>query len=413
MIPIVIPLHPRGGKFRDNTELRYALRSLETHFKDPFEIVIVSKKLPAWMCNAKHLKGGGLKSALKVAAEAYPDGFFWFYDDVCLLKDTTAEEMKITPACKSWSKATTGWSRQLDSIRARLVKEELPAWDYSRPHGPYWFDKSMVDEGFGDWPGMAAKFPWESWILSKREWPRRHGVVKQYYGSFNAEPNPRMSFLNYNDKGNTTQLMDYLHARFSTPSRFEVPNPKYFFIHVPKTAGLSLRQSFGNRLVVADPARHLAWRHAVTQSEWKKKGRLPVAACVREPVSRAISLYNYFRTREFPLEDRPHRVLREMLQFMTLSQFWEKVDIVYIATAIKHFRTQRSFLDGATVDKLLRFETLSSDCAALRQDLGMGDVELDHINQSAAVDRDLSPEAVARIREIYREDYETYYPELL
>ena len=42
-LPIVIPLHHSGGKFRNNTELRYSLRSVEKHFKDSFEIVIASE----------------------------------------------------------------------------------------------------------------------------------------------------------------------------------------------------------------------------------------------------------------------------------------------------------------------------------------------------------------------------------
>ncbi|MEI6655783.1 MAG: hypothetical protein WCP45_13545, partial [Verrucomicrobiota bacterium] len=220
---IVIPLHPRGGKFRNNTELRYALRSLERHFKDDFEVVIVSSKLPDWIQGVKHIEGGGLKASLRSAAESHPAGFFWFYDDCVLLRDTDGQEMMQTPACKGWGGANTGWSRKLDTIRQRLIDEGLPCFDYSRPHGPYWFDKAMVDEGFADWVGMSGKFPWESWALSKRDWPRRHGIVKQYYGPFRSAPGGGSFFLNYNDAGNSPELRAYLDQTFPTPCRFENP----------------------------------------------------------------------------------------------------------------------------------------------------------------------------------------------
>jgi len=226
MIPIVIPLHPAGGKLRDNSELRFALRSLAMHFKEPFEVVIVGQALPAGFQGLKHLQcGGGLKRALRVAANAYPAGFFWFYDDCCLLRDMSVQAMKITPACKVWRRAQTSWSRRLNQIKDRLEREGHLARDYSRPHGPYWFDKGMIDEAFADWPKMKAKFPFESWILSKRKWQASFGLVKQYYGRFNGAPGEAARYLNYNDKGFTKELRAWLVERFPERSPWEVVPP--------------------------------------------------------------------------------------------------------------------------------------------------------------------------------------------
>lgn len=219
---IVIPLHHGGGKHGEDTELRFALRSLERHFVGPMEVVIVGKKLPEWAEGLRLLPcRKGLKSALVAAAREFPEGFVWWYDDCVLLRDTTAEEVKVTPACRGWSKAKTGWAKSLERIRVRLVEEGIRAWDYSRPHGPYWFDKGMVVESFADWPAMAGKFPWESWILSKRDWPRVHGAVKQYYGPYKGEPAARCRYLNYNDRGNTLELRNWLRARYPEKSRWE------------------------------------------------------------------------------------------------------------------------------------------------------------------------------------------------
>lgn len=226
MIPIVIPLHPSGGRFGKNEELRYSLRSIEAHFKEDFQLYIIGHYLPSWLKGAELIEcKHGLKSALKLAGERFPDGFFWLYDDNVLLADRTAEEMKITPGKKSWGRAETGWSRDLDKIHARLVDEGIEPIDFSRPHGPYWFDGSMVDEGFEDWPGMKGKFPWESWILSKRQWPMVSGVTKQLYGGF-SEPGAHHIYLNYNEAGTTVELREWLDSKFPKASRFEREVPR-------------------------------------------------------------------------------------------------------------------------------------------------------------------------------------------
>jgi hypothetical protein len=221
-IPIIIPLHHGGGKLGDDTELRFALRSIEQHFKHPYQIVIVGRKLPDWLVGVEHLQcEKGLKTALRVAADAYPKGFMWWYDDCTLLQDISLDQAVMTPAMKNWCSARTAWAKKLEEIRQRLVKEKIKVWDYSRPHGPYSFDKGMIDEAFADWPGMAGKFPFETWILCKRDWPRRFGGVKQYYGPFRNPPGDGAVYLNYNDAGNTQELRAWLADRFPNPSRFE------------------------------------------------------------------------------------------------------------------------------------------------------------------------------------------------
>lgn len=222
-VPIVIPLHEDGGKYRCDMELRFTLRSLEKYFTDPFEVVIVGRRVPGVVTNVRHLVSKrGLKTALRHAAEAYPDGFFWMYDDCHLLRPTSAAEMRRTPCLSRRMKAVSAWAQSLDRVFRRLEKEGYPARDFSRPHGPYWFDKGMVDEAFRDWPGMKAKFPFETWILNKRDAERVHGAHRQYYGEFRNPPGPGKRYVNYNDAGNTPELRAWLRATFPEGSRFEV-----------------------------------------------------------------------------------------------------------------------------------------------------------------------------------------------
>lgn len=226
MIPIVIPLHPKGGKFGNNSEARIALRAIAKHAVGDYQVTIVSKTLPEWATGVElvHDGGQGLKTALLKAAERFPDGFLWWYDDCILLQDQNPGQLQITPANAGWGRATTAWAGMLEDIRARLTTEGRQCFDYSRPHGPYWFTKAMIDEAFEDWPDrMSGKFPFESWILNKRKWPRRHGVVKQYYGAFNGPPSGSAVFLNFCDGGFTPELQGWLNSRFPEPSRFEKP----------------------------------------------------------------------------------------------------------------------------------------------------------------------------------------------
>ena len=222
---ICIPYSPCGGKFKNGKELRYSLRGFDKHFQGEYEVVLVGPKKPDWY-QGTWLKQtqGKLKSALKLAADTYPDGFFWWYDDCVLIQDQTGEQLMATPARKSWGRIWTSWGKKLEEIRVRLEKEGYTPWDYSKPHGPYWFDKGMIDESFADWPGMAGKFPFESWILSKRDHPRRFGVEAQYYNEFRNNPSADKIFVNWCDRGFTPELIAWLDERFSIESPEEIGN---------------------------------------------------------------------------------------------------------------------------------------------------------------------------------------------
>lgn len=221
-IPIVIPLHLKGGKHGHDTELRFALRSIEANFKDPHQVHIVGRRLPDWAQGLPLIKqtDKGLKAALRLAAETFPDGFFWFYDDVCILRPTTAAEMRRTPCRTRWHQTSSGWGKMLERIRERLEAEGIHPWDFSHPHGPYFFTKAMIDEAFRDWPRMKGKFPFESWILSKVDWDKDFGPRAQIYGKFKVPP-AEARYLNYNNKGNSKALRDWLRRQFPKLSVYE------------------------------------------------------------------------------------------------------------------------------------------------------------------------------------------------
>jgi len=85
----------QGGKLGGDLELRFALRSLERHWKGEFRVAIVGRKVPEWAQGVEHVAGEGLKSSLAAAAQAYPEGSFWFYDDCCVLQAVCSMDMAL------------------------------------------------------------------------------------------------------------------------------------------------------------------------------------------------------------------------------------------------------------------------------------------------------------------------------
>jgi len=228
MLQIVIPLHHGGGAEKTDIELRYALRGWHACLAEPHTVTLIGRRLPEWLTGVGHIpqENGDLKTAIKLAAKHFPDGFLWAYDDTIPLRPTTAAELKSPVARVPFgTNAPTSWSKQLLKIHARLVAEGIPPLDFSRPHCPYWFDAGMIEEAFADWPGMSAKFPFETWILSKRRVPYRHGLEKQYYHKFAEPPGPAHSFLTFSDQGWTPALKAWLGTRYPDPSPFEKALP--------------------------------------------------------------------------------------------------------------------------------------------------------------------------------------------
>jgi hypothetical protein len=424
MLEIVIPLHHSGGKEKTNIELRYALRGWWQNLKDPFRVTIIGKLLPSWLMgvNFIHQPNGGLKKALRMAAESFPNGFLWAYDDTFLIRPSTADEVKIPVARSHFGTgAPTSWSAMLLKVHKRLVVEGITPVDFSRPHCPYFYTKQMIDMAFADWPAMTGKFPIETWILSKCAVTYRVGVEKQYYGPFQTAPNiERHAYVNCSDAGWTPKLKEWLDSNLGTPSPFEALAPievaplprRVYFVHIPKTAGKSLIAALGDKLVRAHPHRHRTWRDQRNLNAWRKSGKLPVAAVVREPIDRAKSLYYFFKSQGplWPRRDLFHIQISQLAATTTLSEFWEQLDIPWAASKVRHFKTQSEFLDGATVKYLMRFENLAEDFDRLKTQLNMIDASLPRENCAARDGQELSPKAEQAIRAFYSQDFKTWYP---
>jgi len=427
MVTIVIPLHSGGGKLRDDTELRFALRSIERHFREDFRIVIAGRRVPAWVRNVEHLPVSGLKEALRAAGDLYPAGFFWIYDDCCLLRDHTAAMLRVTPACREWKKALTKWAAQLERVKVALEAAGVTPWDYSRPHGPYWFTGPMIVEAFRSWPKMTGKLPIESWMLSRVDWPRRFAAHHQYYGPFTGPPAAAKWLLNWNDAGFTPELREWLARRFPEPSRFESPaapadpmpakqsgaafvlsnGRRVAFIHIPKTGGQSIHRAFGLRLQLHQSVRRKSRARQIDAADY-------AFAFVRHPLDRAVSLWAWFAG----LHRRPgahraeHSRVNAWARHATADEFWQRVLDEQLELASNQLRPHTWFLTrGGELHpkiRIYRFEHFEDSfrtlCAALKCELPLPP----RINASAHRhwSQELAPATSVRLRLHFARDFE-------
>lgn len=182
------------------------------------------------------------------------------------------------------------------------------------------------------------------------------------------------------------------------------------FIHVPKTAGVSISISlFGN--AAGGHRTALEYRRVFGWRFWK----FFKFAFVRNPYSRLVSAYEYVRAGGHPAWVRDQKFGREVREncrdFSDFVMKWISPDRSRWPT--QHFFPQVKYLylDGrCALDYLGRYETLQRDFSTVVRRLGGGD-ELPRLNRrqgsnlpvAAYYDRD---RVVQRVRDCYQKDFE-------
>lgn len=178
------------------------------------------------------------------------------------------------------------------------------------------------------------------------------------------------------------------------------------FVHIPKTAGVSISKSlFGN---LAGGHRTLRWYEGHFVAETFR--RYFKFAFVRNPWDRVHSGFEFLKAGGFGEEDA--RWAQEYLQGIDTFEAFvlDWLPSVDVASTGIHFRPQTHFLlDGAGnvgVDFVGRYERLQSDFRKVCLRLGV-ESTLDHLNRSPKPSRyrqAYTPEMARTVRRIYRED---------
>lgn len=186
----------------------------------------------------------------------------------------------------------------------------------------------------------------------------------------------------------------------------QIPGTNLAFIHIPKTAGMSVRKALGMKTSVA--------AHSVS-SEEDEKLMAPefIRFCVvRHPIRRFISAYLY---NLYYAEQNPTGIRGEIKRVGAMS------DINVFIEAAKagdvklgrydHSRTQISYIKQAKPQIILKHENLSEDIKIIGRLIGMSNVELPTQNTSserakklAHANTEITEDNMEFLKKFYRSD---------
>lgn len=194
-----------------------------------------------------------------------------------------------------------------------------------------------------------------------------------------------------------------------------------FFIHIPKTAGMSVWEVVGHPDGVPENITHKTaarWRRFLGPERYD---HALTFAVIRNPYDRFVSVWHYLATqtedhRYWPGDTRE----REWMQSLggdveTVAANMPAEGVTDFRNAV-HFMTQTQYLciDGRCgVAQVLRFEHLTTDWQAMAKKFGLPPA-LPHVNRTAGRRPVLSAAAKARIADLYAADFaflrEVYQP---
>lgn len=221
----------------------------------------------------------------------------------------------------------------------------------------------------------------------------------------------------------TRKRIEALILRSRLPRLFDAARaagqPDAVFLHVPKTAGLSLvsalrmpyldeeldvRVRFCQRGIVTFG--HQSYSALVAQGlvgeDFDKKSFK--FTFVRNPFDRAVSLYSYLKGWRIPAGE----TFREFCMRIESADF-EPIG-VFNARGLSQCNPQVRWLEGVKVDYLGRLESIAADVEKVCGQLGIEAPGLPHVNRSKRKDpREMFDDrSLAAVRGYYQEDFERF-----
>lgn len=172
------------------------------------------------------------------------------------------------------------------------------------------------------------------------------------------------------------------------------------FIHIPKTAGVSIRVASASIGQAFKTLYHEPVKSAYLYKNLKDTDF--VITSIRNPYDRAVSLF-YFLRKNTGYSTR-------FICDQTVSQFWETFN-----EHVTFTQPQCYFLKDANnkvserINKIIRFETLKEDWRELQQNYNLPSLPHENINETRPAihwQDELTHAAIERIGEIYADDFE-------
>jgi len=240
MTNIIIPLTKSSQG--DCEELRYALRSIDTHFKcDNLKITLIGYK-PKWIQNVSHIAYDDSKfpryknayNKIKIASKTFTD-FIWWHDDMYLLKDVDCEFFKnnyfyLQDLKKVKRFGNRFYQQRLKDFLSICLLKGFPAYNYAT-HTPYYFKSVQIDialKAFGIDKTQECFFI-ENYVYNYYD---KSSIAKQIYpykvGRYDAtsidceKDFKDKLFANFDEAGLKSGIFDCIKEKFKTKSRYEL-----------------------------------------------------------------------------------------------------------------------------------------------------------------------------------------------
>lgn len=205
---------------------------------------------------------------------------------------------------------------------------------------------------------------------------------------------------------------------------------KFIFVHIPKTAGLSVTDAFGKygrprgRTIWRSMSRRLPFIEAPSVAHFRvhepaekmiSKLSRPVFdsfhsfSVIRNPFEHAVSHYEYMK--QFRIKSTADKVAKmtflDYLKYRQGRPFWN--DTIFAKMpAQSYYLTDKS--GALAVNRLVRFENLAQELETLSVDLKLPDFKLRHVNKTKADKKPTAeyytPETETLVREIYAPDFD-------
>ncbi|MCB2128500.1 MAG: sulfotransferase family 2 domain-containing protein [Rhodobacteraceae bacterium] len=204
----------------------------------------------------------------------------------------------------------------------------------------------------------------------------------------------------------------------------------FIFVHIPKTAGLSVTDAFGKygrprgRTIWRSISRRMPYKESPSAAHFRvhepaskmiAKLSRPVFdgflsfSVVRNPFDHAVSHYEYMK--QFRIKSTADKVgrmsFRDYLEYRMKPPIWND-------TIFARMPDQSYYLTDAAGDlavrRLVRFENLNAELEELSRDLKLPDFALRHVNKTKAGKKPMSSyytdETADLVRKIYDRDFD-------
>lgn len=238
-------------------ELRYSIRSLEKHFQDEFQVVIIGDR-PDWISDQVifiEKKREVVQYATKVydsisklkaicESELVSDTFVWMNDDIYLIKDMSLAAMDHYFIVNRYNELPTARSLHGKLIRATLDRLKQDQFNHHNcsTHMPFVHRKGATLNILQKFDAQRNRYLPSSLVnnvhygglgLSPIRLTKEDPFKAGFYGmedGFSFGPSPverileimdRNMFLNHNNQGLTDELKQVIRLTFSAPSKFE------------------------------------------------------------------------------------------------------------------------------------------------------------------------------------------------